>query len=42
MLSPDDGDLYGNIKKTIWNTPDVFQRISIWKELVIKPDGAKL
>ena len=42
MLSPDDGDLYGNIKKTLWNAPNVFQRISIWKELVIKSDGAKL
>ena len=30
MIAPNDGNLYGNIVKQIYNSPGVFDRISNW------------
>ena len=37
MIAPSDGDLYGNIKKQLYSSPGVFQRISNWESIVRGP-----
>ena len=37
MIAPNDGNLYGNIVKQLYNSPGVFERISNWKDIVNGP-----
>jgi len=39
MIAPNDGDLYGNIVKQLYNSPGVFARFTHWEDIV---RGAKL
>ena len=34
MIAPKDGNLYGNIVKTLYSSPGVFQRAHFWEDIV--------